>query len=256
MDNLRQRLQSKTTGGARQLYNQFKNMDRDNSGTIDATEFQHFLKHWNIEVSTRQVKSIISQLDLDGNGGLDYSEFVKKVLPEDYPEGKTARPGCRPQWLKTEPGYDEAIQLQKHREQKKKQIQKRMREQVDRCPNRDKLIQRTTNFFQDKTGISFSEFEKLLEGFGIQLSIQDLKLVFAFEANAERMHMSGGHTSGCGRMPLLNLLGLLVGRERALYVWLTREQAGNGIAHMMEFTQVPLHETEFHRQGLPLMPAG
>ena len=58
-------------------------------------------------------------------------------------------------------------------------------------------------------------------------------------------------------MPLFQLLTILLGRKRALDVWLARQTSGNGgVAHVMEFARIPLHNTEFHRQGLQANPAG
>jgi len=257
MDILRQRLRAKAAGGARQMFKMFKEMDRDASGTIDAKEFKQFLKHWNIDTSDKNVEAIIRANDSNGDGQLDYQEFVKQVLPEDYPEGKTARPGCRPNWLKPDQGFERQVQQKQHREEQCRRILRGLQEKVDLHPDRDKLVQRATAFFSDKTGASFSEFERIVASFGVALDTGALKLIFAGEAEgAGRMHATG-HTTGFGRMPLFQLLTILLGRKRALDVWLARQTSGNGgVAHMMEFARIPLHNTEFHRQGLQANPAG
>ena len=46
---------------------------------VDGCRFKQFLKHWNIETSDKNVEAIIRASDANGDGHLDYQEFVKKV---------------------------------------------------------------------------------------------------------------------------------------------------------------------------------
>jgi len=57
----------------------FCEMDRDGDGTITADELRQVLK----DESPEQVEQYMQEYDADGDGRIDYSEFLKMLLPKD-----------------------------------------------------------------------------------------------------------------------------------------------------------------------------
>ena len=54
----------------------FKQFDQDGSGSIDAEELQEAMERLGHEISMRQVKKMISDADVNGDGEVDYAEFT------------------------------------------------------------------------------------------------------------------------------------------------------------------------------------
>ena len=62
------------------MANSFKNYDRDNSGTIDAHEFQQALKDMgHAEISEQRLASTFKEVDKDRNGVIDWIEFIQMM---------------------------------------------------------------------------------------------------------------------------------------------------------------------------------
>ncbi|XP_074652864.1 16 kDa calcium-binding protein-like [Tubulanus polymorphus] len=59
----------------------FRFIDTDGNGTIEATELEKFMQTTQIESSCRKsIRNFIREHDLDGDGKLNYDEFVEKFL--------------------------------------------------------------------------------------------------------------------------------------------------------------------------------
>lgn len=54
----------------------FRVFDTNGDGRITAKELNHVLKELGIKMSKSDIKKMISELDRDGNGTIEYSEFV------------------------------------------------------------------------------------------------------------------------------------------------------------------------------------
>ena len=54
----------------------FRDFDADGSGEIDGTELRGLLKAMNIEVSESEVRLLLKEVDVNGDGVLDFDEFL------------------------------------------------------------------------------------------------------------------------------------------------------------------------------------
>lgn len=57
----------------------FNLFDRDGDGHITANEFATILRSWGQNPTEEEVNEIISQVDLDGNGTIEFDEFVQMM---------------------------------------------------------------------------------------------------------------------------------------------------------------------------------
>jgi len=60
-----------------ELREAFKIFDLDNSGTIDADELRHIMKSIGENLTDEQIEDMILEADKDGDGTIDYNEFVQ-----------------------------------------------------------------------------------------------------------------------------------------------------------------------------------
>ena len=82
---LREKINQRTKGGANLLLRQFRELDADLSGSIDKQELSEFLGQYNIRLESAVLDNVMRKYDKDGDGSIDYTEFAKNVLPEDFP---------------------------------------------------------------------------------------------------------------------------------------------------------------------------
>ena len=58
-------------------------MDKDASGTLDRDEvFQGYEEHFGVAITEEQVDAMFKAVDIDGNGSIDYTEFVMATMNE------------------------------------------------------------------------------------------------------------------------------------------------------------------------------
>lgn len=55
----------------------FKADDQSNRGMVRASELRHLLQNWGEMLSTREVENIFREANVNGNGMIRYSDFVK-----------------------------------------------------------------------------------------------------------------------------------------------------------------------------------
>lgn len=55
----------------------FKVFDKDGNGLISADELQQVMSQLGLAVTVDQVRDLIKQVDMDGDGQVNYKEFVK-----------------------------------------------------------------------------------------------------------------------------------------------------------------------------------
>jgi Ca2+-binding EF-hand superfamily protein len=91
VDSIRDRLRAVISErGTRGMLDIFQETDTDMNGKIDAAEFKASLAKFNVKgASDEVVYAFFASADPDGNGALDYREFVSKVLdwrkiPKEY----------------------------------------------------------------------------------------------------------------------------------------------------------------------------
>ena len=82
---LREKINQRTKGGANLLLRQFRELDTDVSGSIDKSELADFLAQYNIRLDSAVLDNVMRKYDKDGDGSIDYTEFARNVLPEDFP---------------------------------------------------------------------------------------------------------------------------------------------------------------------------
>jgi len=58
------------------MWKAFKYVDLDNSGTLDEHEIKRALKMWNVSVDDSKLEELMAACDHDGDGQVDYKEFV------------------------------------------------------------------------------------------------------------------------------------------------------------------------------------
>ncbi|KAK8246599.1 hypothetical protein HDK90DRAFT_500722 [Phyllosticta capitalensis] len=70
---------AKSMDSEQELRQAFAVFDRDGTGTIDAGELSHVLKSLGEKLSEAEIEEIIRQADVDGDGMIDYNEFVRFI---------------------------------------------------------------------------------------------------------------------------------------------------------------------------------
>lgn len=62
------------------LRRQFKIMDDNNSGCLDMYEFKKGIKDFQVDMNEKDTDSLFKALDINGNGSVDFDEFVRMVV--------------------------------------------------------------------------------------------------------------------------------------------------------------------------------
>ena len=65
-----------TSDESKKLRDAFKSMDKDNSGTLSLEEVTDGLKKVCGNATAAEIQEVAEKLDADGNGTIDYSEFL------------------------------------------------------------------------------------------------------------------------------------------------------------------------------------
>jgi calmodulin len=63
-----------------ELIEAFKVFDRDGNGLISNVELQHVMASLGENVTMDEVDEMIKEADLDGDGYINYEEFVKMIM--------------------------------------------------------------------------------------------------------------------------------------------------------------------------------
>uniref|UniRef100_A0A7N1A5M2 EF-hand domain-containing protein n=1 Tax=Kalanchoe fedtschenkoi TaxID=63787 RepID=A0A7N1A5M2_KALFE len=69
----------KETDAEDELKDAFKLFDKDENGYISATELRHVMINLGEKLSDEEVEQMIREADLDGDGQVNYEEFVKMM---------------------------------------------------------------------------------------------------------------------------------------------------------------------------------
>ncbi|KAK2154774.1 hypothetical protein LSH36_258g05110 [Paralvinella palmiformis] len=64
-----------------ELEQAFRMFDRDHDGFIDARELRHLLTNLGEKLTDQEVDEMIREVDVDGDGKVDYGEFVAMLNP-------------------------------------------------------------------------------------------------------------------------------------------------------------------------------
>jgi len=63
-----------------ELREAFRVFDRDGSGFISAAELRHIMTHLGEKLSEEEVNEMMKEADPDGDGQVNYEEFIKVIL--------------------------------------------------------------------------------------------------------------------------------------------------------------------------------
>jgi calmodulin len=63
-----------------ELIEAFKVFDRDGNGLISSSELQHVMTSLGEKISDGEVEEMIKEADLDGDGYINYEEFVRMII--------------------------------------------------------------------------------------------------------------------------------------------------------------------------------
>ena len=83
---LQDKLHQRSSGGGHEAFRKFKMLDRDGSGALDRDEIRHFLGAYNILLDDSHLDELFSRYNADGDGSIDFYEFMHQVSPEDFPD--------------------------------------------------------------------------------------------------------------------------------------------------------------------------
>lgn len=94
----------------------FREVDRDNSGYIDAFELLSALRTYcGEDISTDEVQALFSAMDTDGNGLIDFPEFLKVMQQWQQQQGLDTIPLFSPPPAQpteeTEPPQEPSVEL-------------------------------------------------------------------------------------------------------------------------------------------------
>ena len=70
----------KDTDTEEELLEAFKVFDRDGNGYITSHELRHVMTNLGEALSPEEVEEMIKEADLDGDGQIDYEEFVRMMM--------------------------------------------------------------------------------------------------------------------------------------------------------------------------------
>merc|ERR1712164_62009 len=70
----------KDTDTEEELIEAFKVFDRDGNGFISAAELRHLMTNLGEKLTDEEVDEMIREADVDGDGQINYEEFVKMMM--------------------------------------------------------------------------------------------------------------------------------------------------------------------------------
>ena len=82
LEQLRRKIISRGTRGILGIARVFKNIDDDNSKTLNFQEFDKALKDFRLSILEEDAAKIFDYLDLNKNGTIDYNEFLRMITGE------------------------------------------------------------------------------------------------------------------------------------------------------------------------------
>merc|ERR1712061_861832 len=73
----------KDTDTEEELIEAFKVFDRDGNGFISAAELRHVMTNLGEKLTDEEVDEMIREADVDGDGQINYEEFVKMMMAKE-----------------------------------------------------------------------------------------------------------------------------------------------------------------------------
>lgn len=75
--------------------NTFQTYDKDNNGTIDASEFKKLVESFGQQINDKDLKMILKESDIDSNGSLDFEEFKSFIIKLTFKKFETDKNGSK-----------------------------------------------------------------------------------------------------------------------------------------------------------------
>lgn len=79
---LRRKIMERLYGRADHIRDMFRSFDADGSGEISYSEFKDGLAGLGVELTIPEFERLVTYVDNDRNGTIDYSEFAQLLRPE------------------------------------------------------------------------------------------------------------------------------------------------------------------------------
>merc|ERR1712174_176935 len=70
----------KDTDSEEKMLEAFKVFDKDGNGLISAAELRHIMTNLGEKLTDEEVDEMIGEADIDGDGQINYEEFVKMMM--------------------------------------------------------------------------------------------------------------------------------------------------------------------------------
>mmetsp|Transcript_21955 Transcript_21955/g.50039 ORF Transcript_21955/g.50039 Transcript_21955/m.50039 type:complete len:97 (+) Transcript_21955:691-981(+) len=70
----------KDTDSEEEILEAFKVFDKDGNGFISAAELRHIMTNLGEKLTDEEVDEMIREADIDGDGQINYEEFVKMMM--------------------------------------------------------------------------------------------------------------------------------------------------------------------------------
>ena len=152
----------------------FKKIDKDGNGRISVKEFQRiFEDDMGLRVSKSEVRDLMDRLDEDGDGFVDYGEFVAAALGDADSRTKEAKKEGRKIIAK-------AVHVE--------WLTDKLRKKIQESHNRKDLEEVFEEFDKDDSGkISRREFKEAVADNGIRLTGSEIDAIF------EKLDKNGDH---------------------------------------------------------------
>lgn len=80
VERFRQKLKARGSRGLIGLARQFKIMDDNGSGSLDANEFHKAISDFGIDIETKDIATLFKCFDYTGDGQVDFNEFVRVIV--------------------------------------------------------------------------------------------------------------------------------------------------------------------------------
>ena len=82
IEKLRNVISRRGSRGIMSIRREFMIADNDNSKTIDIKEFKKFCHDYRIPLNENEIQVLFNEIDINGNGKIDYEEFLRGVVGE------------------------------------------------------------------------------------------------------------------------------------------------------------------------------
>ena len=79
MENLRRKLKERGTRGMVGLGRLFRNIDDNNSRSLDINEFKKAMKELKIVTDESEIEILFKSFDKDKSGDINYDEFIREI---------------------------------------------------------------------------------------------------------------------------------------------------------------------------------